>query len=99
MGTWQDKSQTEEYYYQIAKEILLEMGEISHCKFHPDEMFVYRTENLEESQIYAIATEKFKEKYHDDKNFTEFHAQIERVLGDAASSQDDCPVCRRIRED
>ena len=99
MGTWQDKSQTEEYYYQIAKEILLEIGEISHCTFHSDEMFVYRTENLEESQIYAIATEILKKKYPENKNFTEFHSQIARVLNDAALSRDDCPVCREIRED
>lgn len=88
-----------EEYFNIAKVILLEMKEVSHCKHHPDETFYYRTFSFENSQIYAIATEKFKVKYPDYKDFTEFHTQIERVLKDAALSQNDCPICRQIEED
>lgn len=88
-----------EEYFNIAKDILLEMNELSLCKHHPDETFYYRTFSLENSQIYAIATEKFKAKYPEYKDFTEFHTQIEQVLKNAALSQDDCPVCRHIEED
>lgn len=99
MGSMKNMAREMDDYYQKAKDILLELNEISLCKYHPDEMFFYRKQRILDETTYAVATDRFKVKYPNDKNYKKFHAQLKKVLNDAALSQEDCPICRRIKED
>lgn len=93
MGRMKSKLMAEEDYYNIAKKILLEMGEIALCKKHPDETYFYQMYKYEEKAIYGLATNKLKEKYPDMTDFVTFHSQVEQVLNDA-DAKNNCPICQ-----
>ena len=87
-----------ERYYNIAKKILLKMGEISLCKYHSDESFFYRTYCMDEDQIYSRATIILKQQYPEYLDFKEFHDQVNKVLENSAISPNDCPSCIEIEK-
>ena len=93
------KRQTEEeaQYFKAVKEILFEIGAIATCEYHPNrEEFYYCTGNLDDKQIYAYATNRFKVVYPELTDNKLFRDQVKRVLAEAGLKED-CPVCMEIR--
>lgn len=98
MGTFKEQISENKDYYRAAKEILLEMGEISLCDKHPDNDYFYRKNKYEEGAIYGVATDKLKAHYPDMTNFTVFHEQIDVVLKESETGNP-CPVCEKVKND
>lgn len=98
MGTAKNQLMANEAYFDKAKEILLELGEIALCDKHPDNGYFYRMYKFELKPLYGAATNKLKERYPDMNNFTAFHAQIDEVLKQSDTGNH-CPVCEAVKND
>lgn len=99
MGTAKNQLMADEAYFDKAKEILLELGEIALCDKHPDKDYFYRTYKFEWDLIYKAATNKLKQQYPDMDDFTTFHAQIHEILNHQADKGNHCPVCEAVKND
>ena len=84
-------------YYNIAYEILKEIGAIEDCEVHEREWWT-ETGKYDKEQIYALATSILKRNYPQYNNFTKFHESIDQVLSDA-SIEDECPYCKKLLDE
>ena len=81
--------------HRIAEKILRTLGIIDYCEMHED--FQYQKSLMDESRIYAMATEELKKTYPDQRDFKEFHRQIHRILEETpATSVQQCPYCEKL---
>lgn len=95
MSVAKQQSEQEDELFQIAEKILMKFGVIACCDIHED--FRYQNIIIDESHIYAMATEELKKQYPAQKNFKEFHRQIHRVLQETpATSAEQCPYCEKL---
>lgn len=74
---------------KIAQEILFEIGVIKSCNC--GKVF-YETYKFDKKEIYAIATNKLKEKIGNQFEYKTFHKQIDEILK-VALSGNDCECC------
>ena len=78
-------------YRDMAYRILIEIEELKCCEFHSD--YCYRTYKYGDDQIYAVATNKIKEKLNNESiDFSLFHDSIKYNLDEAGDSSK-CPIC------
>ena len=82
-----------EDYRKIAYDILIEIGAIKECELHSD--YYYETHKFDMSSIYAIGSNKSKEKYGESQNFKTFNFQISEIVKNASSSSI-CPYCEKM---
>lgn len=92
MSLTKSKIEEKDRYYELAKKILMEIGEIKACDVHDD--YFYETYENDENIIYAKATEKIKSKISGLIDYKIFHEQIQKVLADASASSK-CPFCEK----
>lgn len=87
----------QEDYYQLAKSILLDIGEISYiCQIHKQEFEDNYKYDMKE--LYAIATERVKKLYGNNNiDFIMFHEGIKRVMDDATA--DSCYYCDKLEKE
>lgn len=78
-----------------ARNILREIGEIKNCDCGETFYQMYR---YDEKDIYAIATNKFKEEYGEQSEYKTFHEAIKEILEDAGTG-DHCLYCNFKKED
>ena len=78
-----------EEMYEKAKDILLQIGVIKTCFCGA---YFYETYNKDKNEIYAIATNKYKQKFGNNVNFQILQASIKKVLDDAGT-ENNCPIC------
>ncbi len=86
-----------ERYQDIAFKALIEIGAIKTCDYHED--FYYSTYECADTEIYAKATSKLKEKYGETQDYKLFHEIIGEILSYAADSSDECPYCQKLKEE
>lgn len=79
-------------YYQIAYDILIEIGAIKECVLHSD--YYYEAFRFDEQAIYSICTNKLKEKYGANQDFKMFCDQISEIMKNAAAEAS-CPYCKK----
>lgn len=95
MGLTKRQLEHEDELYRIAEEILMSLGVIGCCEMHED--FHYQKDAIDESRIYAMATEELKKNYPSQTDFKEFHRQIHRVLQETpATSAEQCQYCEKL---
>ena len=82
-------------YHRIAYDIMIEIGAIEECDCKSG--YYYETYNLDKDTIYAISSNKLKEKYGEDQDFKLFHSQISEIIKNAAI-ESSCPYCERTRK-
>ena len=80
----------------IAYELLLEIGAIDTCGLHE---FYYNTYKYDNSMLYAVVTNKLKEKYPDIEDFKFFHKCVGEIMDYAADGADQCPACQKLMKD
>lgn len=81
--------------YSYAMDILIEIGEIKRCDCGG---IFYQIYKYDEKDIYAIATNKLKEKYGEQSDYTAFHKAIKKILTEAGTGNH-CPYCHFNEED
>ena len=81
-------------YHKIAYDILLEIGAIKECDCKSG--YYYEIYKLDKDTIYAISSNKLKEKYGEDQDFKLFHSQISEIMKKAAI-ESSCPYCEEER--
>lgn len=79
-------------YEGLAFSILLDIGAIKYCDIHDD---WYYSTGMEEKLVYALATERLKEKKLN-PDFALFQSFIKTILDNAGDSAHDCPFCRKM---
>lgn len=79
-------------YHRIAYDILIEIGAIKECDCNSG--YYYETYNLDKDTIYAISSNKLKEKYGASYDFKLFHSQIAEIISNAAI-ESSCPYCEK----
>ena len=84
-----------EEIWELTKSILFEIGAIKKCEYHDD---WYYSTHMENKQLYALATDKFKEQC-DSSNFKLFHMNIKDIMQQAGDKPSDCPFCIKIQEE
>lgn len=89
MSLTKEQMAYEEEMYSNAKEILINMGEIKPCDCGN---ICYQLYKYDEKNLYAIATNKLKEKYGNQYEYKTFHNAIKQVLADA-HTENDCQFC------
>ena len=82
-------------YHKIAYDILLEIDAIKECDCKSG--YYCETYNLNKDTIYAISSNKLKEKYGANQDFKLFHSQISEIIKNAAI-ESSCPYCERTRK-
>lgn len=93
MSASKDWMAKEEYYHDLAEEILLRLNVIGRCEMHSD--FLYR--NFVND---AQATSMLKKEHPEDNDYKLFHDQIKKILdGIYATSADECPYCQKMWEE
>lgn len=98
MGIAKQQIEYQDEFYRVVEKILMELGIIACCEMHED--FHYKKNTIDESHIYAMATEKLKNQYPTKKDFKEFHKQIHRILQETpATSAKQCPYCEKFWEE
>ena len=80
----------------IARELLLEIGAIDTCGLHE---FYYNTYKYDNNMLYAIVTNKLKEKYPDIEDFEFFYKCVSEIMDYAADGADQCPACQKPMKD
>lgn len=95
MGGIKRQWEQENELRKMAEEILIELGIVACCEMHED--FRYHESRIDESRIYAMATEELKKKYPTQKDYKAFHQQIHHILQETpATSADACPYCQKL---
>lgn len=98
MSVSKDWMAKEEYYHDLAEEILLRLKVIGRCEMHSD--FLYQNFVIDEQEKYAQATSILKKEHPEDNDYKLFHAQIKKILdGIYATSADECPYCQKMWEE
>ncbi len=77
-------------YYDFAFNEMKRIGAISVCEICLN--YYYWTDEFEKKDVYAILTNKLKEKYGDKQDFKLFQQQIDIIITDAAYDIA-CPFC------
>lgn len=81
-----------EEYRQLAFKALFDIGAIRTCRFHQD--FYYNTYKFSNDSIYALVTSRIKEENGNTiDDFKLLHEQIHQIMLEAASGEDECPLC------
>ena len=80
----------------IARELLMEIGAIDTCGMHE---FYYNTFKYDNNMLYAIVTNKLKERYPDINDFVLFHKCVGEIMEYAADGADQCPACQKLFEE
>ena len=86
-----------EDYYEIAFEAMLDVGAIKTCSMH--DSFYYNTYTYDNSTIYGIVTNKLKEIYGEKQDYKLFHQQIDKILSEAGTAENECPTCQKLADD
>ena len=89
MGLTKRMLEEKEKYFNIAKSILIDIGAIGVCDVHD---YYYNNDNYDNSDLYAIATNKYKEQGYTD--FKMFRDAIKEVM-DNAGIESTCPYCEK----
>lgn len=98
MGTSKRQLENTERLRNIAYKILMESGIIACCDAHED--FQYRKMEIDEPQIYAMATRQLKKLYPEEINTTLFCEQIHCILEETpATSADQCLFCQKALDE
>lgn len=79
-------------YHRIAYDIMIEIGAIEECDCKSG--YYYETYNLDKDTIYAISSNKLKEKYGANQDFKLFHSQIAEIIKNAAP-ESTCSYCEK----
>ena len=80
-------------YYEVAFDILLDIGAIAYCEYHDD--YYYNTYKFDEENVYPIATIKIKasSNYGDNIDMKSFHSEIKKIMDESGVDKDNCPFC------
>lgn len=96
MSRAKEALETKEQYYQIAYELLTQIGAIDICRMHN---FYYNTHNYSGDRLYAMATNKLKDKYPEMTDFKLFCQCVSEIMNNAADRADACPGCQKLVEE
>lgn len=86
-----------EDYYRIAFEVMLDVGAIKTCSMH--DSFYYNTYAYDDGALYGIVTNKLKEVYGEKQDYKLFHQQIDKILSEAGTAEDECPACQKLADE
>ena len=89
MGLAKRLLEEKEESFNIAKSILIDIEAIGVCDVHD---YYYSTDKYDNSELYAIATNKYKEQGRTD--FKIFQDAIKEVM-DNAGIESTCPYCEK----
>ena len=80
-------------YHRIAYDILIKIGVIEECDCKSG--YYYETYKLDKDTIYAISSNKLKEKYGEKQDYKIFYSQIAEILSSAST----CSTCSHCIEE
>ena len=86
-----------EDYYRIAFEAMIDVGAIKTCGMH--DSFYYNTYVYDNGAIYGIVTNKLKEVYGEKQDYKVFHQQIDKILSEPGTAENECPACQKLMKD